>query len=170
MKRHQFRRLMRALRGIAQSLAGLDRRPVSTRIEIGELKMAKHQLNRASGSKRMGLAAGPNVTFPELAKAGAVLVALDAGGNVVPAGIDPTKTVVAWSSSDSSVIGVTVPDPADTTKAILASTGKVGSGVKITAMLTNNDGRTPLPPAVSDAIDCPPGPAATAAIEIGTPA
>ncbi len=127
--------------------------------------MAKVQLNRAKGVK-----AGAPISFPQLAAAGALLVALDKGGNVVSGGIDPTKTTVAWTSSDDTVIFIHTHDPADTTKAELHSTGKVGTGIVITATLTNLDGSPPLPPAVSDPIDVPAGPAVTAQIQIGVPA
>lgn len=149
---------------VAVSTAIVLSQPVST--SKGTTPMAKVQLNRAKTVRKTG----PNITFPQLAAAGGLLVALDKGGNVVPGGIDPTKTTVAWASSDDAVITVSVPDPADTTKATLRSTGKVGTGITVTATLTNNDGSTPLPPAVSDGIDVPAGNPTNASIQIGVPA
>lgn len=140
-------------------------KPVSTRIVLNNPKKEKvmpHVLN-GPGKKAAGL------SFPELASDGAVLQALDVGGNVVPGGIDPTKTTVAWVTSDPTVITVTVPDPANTTKALLKSTGKTGTGVTVTATLTNVDGSASLPPAVSEPIDVPAGPATQAVIVLGVP-
>ncbi len=121
-------------------------------------------------SKKKKAAAGGNITFPQLAAAGATLDVYDKGGNLIPGGIDLTKTSVAWTSSDDTVIVVHVHDPANTAVAELHSTGKIGSGVVVTATFTNLDGSPPIPPAVSDPIDVPAGPPATAKITIGQPA
>lgn len=143
---------------------------VSTKIVIGH----EHQKEMGTMSKRHLLnnkrtaAAPAPVSFPQLATDGALLIALDANGNVVPNGIDPTKTTVAWNTSDLTVLTVSVPDPADTTKALLTSTGKAGD-VTVTATPANNDGSTPLPPATSGTITVPVGPPTTASIVLGTP-
>ncbi len=131
--------------------------------------MAKPYLLNAKKPKGAAAPAAGNITFPQLASAGAVLNVYDKGGNVIPTGIDGTKTSVAWTSSDDTVITVT-PDPVDVNKATATSTGKVGANVVLTATFTNLDGSPPIPPAVSDPIDCPAGPPATAKISIGTPA
>ncbi len=128
--------------------------------------MAKHLLN----AKKTGKRAGPNITFPQLAAAGASLALYDSGGNLLPGPLDLTKTSVAWISSDDTVILIHVHDPSRPDLAELHSTGKVGTGVTVTATFTNLDGSAPIPPAVSDGIDVPAGPPATASIVIGTPA
>jgi hypothetical protein len=169
-----LRLIAEILQGIAADVKAMRSvvcRPVSSEIELGtptkEPIMAKPvQLNFPKGSKR----AGPNLQWPQMASDGAVLVALDTGGNVVTGAIDPTKTTVAWACSDPAAITFTFPNPADTTQVKGTSTGKVVTGVTITATLTNNDGSTPLPPAVSQPIDIPAGPPVSTAIQLGVPA
>jgi hypothetical protein len=126
----------------------------------------RHLLNpKKIGGRK---AAGPDVPFPQLASDGASLQLFDAQGNVVTTPLDTTKTSVAWTSSDATVITVT--PSADGLTATLKSTGKAGTGVTVTATFTNLDGSTPLPPAVSQGIDVPPGPPATATVALGVPA
>lgn len=123
--------------------------------------MAKRCLNLKT--KKAG---GPNVTFPQLASDGATLNVYDASGNITTL---PTGSKVAWSSSDNTVITVTADDSSGKT-ATLKSTGKVGSGIVITATITDAGGGNVVPPAISDAIDVPAGPAMSASITLGVPA
>ncbi len=106
-------------------------------------------------SKMKGRSVVP-LDFKKLIASGALLEALDAAGNVVVGGIDPTKTTVTWVSSDPSICVVTV-NSVDSTHATLAFTGVAGT-VSFTATPANNDGSTPLPPATSIPVDVPVGP------------
>jgi len=142
--------------------------PVRAEIVLGvpSLKgnhMSKVQLNFKKGTKR----AGPDLSFPQLASDGAQLSVFDAAGNVTT--FNSSTTTVAWSSSDPTVIAITV-NPADQTQATAKSTGKAGTGITLTATFTNLDGSAPMPPAVSQGIDVPAGPAASASIVLGVPA
>ncbi len=159
---------MASFKAIADALASiaLSLKPdlaTHAEIKLGSPKMP-HILNNKK--KKLG---GTNITFPQLASDGATLNLLDAGGNLVTTPLDPTKTTVAWTSSDPTVITVTV-DPTNQQLATAKSTGKIGSNVTLTATFTNVDGSTPLPPAVSDGIDVPAGPPASATITLGVPA
>lgn len=142
--------------------------PVCAEITLGQPQFhekeipMKVQLNFKKGTKQAS-----DLQFPQLASDGATLTAFDAAGN--PTTIDPTKTSVAWSTSDSSVLTIAV-SPTDQTQATVKSTGKIGTGITIMATFTNLDGSTPMPPAVSVGIDVPAGAPVSATITLGIPA
>ncbi len=170
----ELRKLNDTLQGVNESLRviaaaaaqTLPGEPDHAEIVLGKPHGETHMAARKVLNAKHKKAGGPPVTFPQLASDGATLNVYDKGGNLTK--LDPAATTIAWTSSDDSVITVT--PEADPTRATLQSTGKVGSGVMITASFTNTDGSPAIPPAVSDPIEVPAGPPASASITLGVPA
>lgn len=144
------------LRSLLEALiVFFSREPVRARIVLS---------STSSGATAKAEAMNPQipVLFTDLA----TLALFDKANNPTVIS-DPTTVSVVWSTSDTTVLGVT-PNSTNPLLATVASTGKVGLGIVITAVITSlNSLFQPLTATL--AVDVPAGVPASAQISLASP-
>ncbi len=107
-----------------------------------------------------------NLQWPALDTDGITITVKDQFGNPAPLP-DPTTVTTAYSCSDPTVVGVT-PDPTTPYAAVGKSTGKAGTDLTISCVLSFNSG-APSVTGTSAKFDVPAGVISEVDVNLGTP-